>query len=300
MTRALLIRNPVARHRLSDVELAAIQVTADAAGWQLETVATARAGDATDLARQAAERGTEIVIVHGGDGTLNEVINGLTHTETAVAVLRGGTANVWAKETGTHKDPVQAMRAIVAGERRRIDLGRANGRYFVLMCGLGLDGAIVDRVGKRMKQRFGALAYIVAGVRTALGTKPWAANVDIDGTPAETALFWLLAGNTRSYGGVVQLTHRALIDDGLLDIAIMQRGNALRLLRDGLLVLLSRHERSPNVAYTRSARIEITTPAIPYQLDGEPCGYSPLTIECVPRALTVITPRTLTSPLFTP
>lgn len=302
--QALLVRNPIARHRLLDEQVAAIDAIARAAGWQLGHVVTDRAGAATVVARDAVTRGVNVLIVHGGDGTVNETLNGLARSSTALAVLRGGTANVWAKEIGVPKDPVKAMRLIVGGERRRVDLGRASAfdhepRYFLLMCGVGLDACIVENVGVRMKRRFGALAYIVAGVRTALGTKPWDAALTIDGETQSTPIFWLLAGNTRSYGGVVRLTHRATLQDGLLDVAIMHRGNALRLLRDGAMVLAARHERSPNIRYVRASAIEISSPSMPLQLDGEACGETPVRIDCVPAALEVIVPRGFRSPLFT-
>jgi YegS/Rv2252/BmrU family lipid kinase len=267
------------------------------AGWQIEAVDTAHAGHATELARDAASRGVDVVVVHGGDGTLNDAINGLAGTQTAVAILRGGTANVWAKEIRVPKDPVKAMRAIVAGERRRVDLGVANGRHFLLMCGVGLDAAIVGRVGSRMKRRLGAFAYLVAGVVAVLRTKAWAADVTIDDAH-EPSLYWLLAGNTRSYGGMVEITHGALADDGLLDIALMRRGGPLRVVADGVRVLLRRHERSSNVRYSRAHTLEITAHGIPVQLDGEACGETPLHIEVAPLALHVIVPGRLRSPLF--
>jgi YegS/Rv2252/BmrU family lipid kinase len=294
---ALLIRNPVARHALDDATLARAMDIARVAGWQIETVDTERAGHATPLARDAASRGVDVVIVHGGDGTLNDAVNGLAGTQTGVAVLRGGTANVWAKEARLPKDPVRAMRAIVAGERRRIDLGVANGRYFLLMCGVGLDAAIVARVGSRMKRRLGALAYIVAGVTAVFRTKAWQTDVAIDGS-AERSLYWLLAGNTRSYGGMVNITHRALADDGQLDVALMRRGGVPRIIADGVRVLLRRHDRSPNVRYTRARTLEIAAPGIPIQLDGEACGQTPLRLEVAPLALNVIVPSGLRSPLF--
>jgi len=296
--RALLIRNPIARHRLSNAQVSAMAAIALEAGWRLEHITTERAGDATGLARDAAARGYAAVIVHGGDGTVNEAVNGLADTQTALAVTRGGTANVWAKETRVPKDPVQAMQGIVRGERRRIDLGRANGRYFLLMAGVGLDARIVDNVGVRMKRRLGAASYMMAGAWTLMTTKPWRVRMIADGTPLETPLFWLLAGNTRSYGGVIELTHQAVVTDGRLDVALMRRGNALRLLRDGVLALLHRHERSPNVRYVFARELVIETEGVPVQLDGEACGETPVRISCVPAALTVITRRGLRSPLF--
>jgi diacylglycerol kinase (ATP) len=150
-----------------------------------------------------------------------------------------------------------------------------------------------------MKRRLGALAYIIAGVATALRTKPWPVRMTIDGDASQRSLYWMLAGNTRSYGGIVRITHRAVADDGLLDIALMRRGGVLHLIADGVRVLLRRHDRSPNVRYVRARGVDITTPGIPIQLDGESHGATPLRIEVVPLALAVIVPANLRSPLFT-
>ena len=298
MTTALLIRNPVSRTRLSDANLAAVIAVAVAAGWQIETISTERDGHATDLAREAAARGVDVVVVYGGDGTINEAINGLAGSETALAVMRGGTANVWAKETQCANDPVAAMRAIVSGVRRRVDLGRANGRYFLLMAGLGLDAAIVPRVGARTKRRLGALAYIIAGVPAALRTKPWRVHMIVDGAPTDTLLYFMLLGNTRSYGGVTNITYRAQADDGMLDLALMRRGGVLRLLLDGIRLLFRRHDRSPNVTYATVKSVDIETPGVPVQIDGEAFGETPMRFEIAPLALAVIVPRDLDTPLF--
>ena len=297
-TSALIIENPAARRALGEGKLRPVLDIATQAGWHIELTTTNHAGHATELARDAAARGVHVVIVHGGDGTLNEAVNGVTGSATAVAPLRGGTANVWAKEARFPKNPVDAMQAIVHGERRRIDLGRAGDRYFLLMAGVGLDALIVPRIGARMKKRAGAAAYIIAGVAAALRTKPWQADLSFDGEPAQTSLYWLLAGNTRSYGGLANLTHRALIDDGALDIALMRRGGAHRLLANGAQMLLKRHDRSANILYRRTRILDINTPGIPVQLDGEPHGETPIYIECIPAALDVIVPRGVVLPLF--
>jgi YegS/Rv2252/BmrU family lipid kinase len=217
--------------------------------------------------------------------------------------LRGGTANVWAKEAGFPKEAIASMRAIVAGRRRRVDLGRALGtggeRYFLLMCGIGLDAAIVPAVPAGWKRRLGALSYIIGGVIIIFRTKTWRCEMRIDGDTSEHALYWMLAGNTRSYGGLLNLTHQARADDGLLDIALMRRSGVHRVVLDGVRALFGRHARSANVRYVRARAVEIGTPAIPVQVDGEAHGTTPLRIEIAPLALNVIVPNDLQSPLFT-
>src|SRR5437588_6434197 len=145
-THAVLIHNPVSRAAASRDRLEDAVAAAHAAGWSVTIVPTDGPAHATAIARDAAAAGSDVIIVSGGDGTINEAVNGIAGTETALAVLPGGTANVWAKEIGVRKDPLAAMRQMLTGERRRIDLGRAGDRYFLLMAGIGLDGAVVARM----------------------------------------------------------------------------------------------------------------------------------------------------------
>lgn len=293
----MIIRNPASRRQLKPAQFEAAAGILRSAGWDVTTSITERAGHATVVAREAADQLVDVVVANGGDGTVNEVVNGLAGSETALGVLPGGTANVWAKEAGIPKDPSKAMRIIRDGERRRVDLGRANDRYFLLMAGVGLDAAIIPRVSPAWKRRVGAVAYIVAGIRTAIGTKPWSVRISIDGEEWETPLYWMLAGNTRNYGGLLNLTHRARMDDGLLDLALMKRGG-LHLVADGVRVLVGRHERSGNILYRQVHEISIQTPNVPLQLDGDRCGESPLTVTVAPSALTIITPRGRNLSLF--
>jgi YegS/Rv2252/BmrU family lipid kinase len=297
MTTCLLIRNPASRHSIPAERLQAVLARAREAGWQIEHVSTERHGQATEIARDAAARGVDVIVVHGGDGTLNETINGIAHTPTALAVISAGTANVWAHESHTPRDPLAAIAAIVRGERRRIDLGRAGDRYFLLMAGLGLDATIVPHVSPMLKRRLGATAYVIAGVITAFRTKPWRATMRIDGENRECWLYWMLVSNTRSYGGLADIMYRAKADDGLLDAGIMHRGG-LHLIADGIRLLFHRHDRSPNVDFMTARVVEVDTPGIPIQIDGELLGHTPMRFEVAPRALTVIVPAGLQSPLF--
>jgi YegS/Rv2252/BmrU family lipid kinase len=291
--RALIVRNPVARRQFDDAKLDGALAVARRSGWQIDVAQTRAAGEGIRLARAAAVDGVAVVIANGGDGTVNEVVDGIAGTDVALAVLPAGTANIWAKETAIPRDPVAAMRAIVSGERRRVDVGRAKaatgGRAFLLMAGVGLDGVVVRSASAGLKRRIGAAAYIVAGAAAAIRTKPWTAEITVDGVSASTRVYWMLAANTRNYGGLVEIAHRAVADDGLLDTAVMHRGG-LHLVPDAIRVFRKRIERSPNVDYAQSRSIEIATPGIPYQLDGEPCGETPLTLTIDPLALIAIVP----------
>jgi YegS/Rv2252/BmrU family lipid kinase len=299
LTNAVLVRNPVSRHTADEQTLAEVIAFGREHGWQIECHTSQFPGDMTALARRVADGGADVVLAHGGDGTINEVINGIAGTRTALGVLPAGTANVWAKEMRISRNPLTALQSMIEGDRHTIDLGRANGRYFLLMAGVGLDGEVIEHVTPRAKQRFGALSYVVAGVPAAVRTKPWQVRMHIDGDTVESALYWMVVGNTRSYGGFREITHRAVADDGKLDVAMMQRGGVFHLLADGARLFLRRHDRSPNVRYTQVTSIAVETPGLPVQVDGEPAGETPMLFEIAPQALTVIVPAGTRTPLLT-
>ena len=298
MTTCLVIRNPTSRRSLDDGRLNSAIDVARAVGWDVAISSTEQENHATDLARDAAARGIDVIIVHGGDGTINEAINGIAGTATALATLRGGTANVWAGEIHMDRDPVKAMRQIVHGERRRIDLGRADGRCFLLMAGIGFDADIVPGVNRRLKRWIGPFSYIVAGVIAVFRAKDRTARVLIDGEASEMHAYWMIVSNTRSYGGITDIMFRAEADDGLFDVGVMHRGGPWRMAADGVRVLLKRHERSRNIEYVTARAVDIETHGLRVQLDGELWGETPMHFEVWPQALTVIVPAGLETPLF--
>lgn len=300
MARCVLINNPVSRHSLTDDRLEAVLRIAREAGWDVTCTATQYRGHATEIARVHADDAADVVLVAGGDGTINEAVNGMmaSSRRAALAVLPGGTANVWAKETHMPKRPEAAMRAIITGQPRQVDLGRAGERYFLLMAGVGFDAEIVPRVSTRMKRWLGAAAYIVKGAPAAFRADTPEARYQLDGAVRKSPLFWMLIGNTRSYGGLIDISYRARADDGVLDVCMMYRGGVWRLLADGARLLRKRHDRSPNVDYICCRSVDVFTPGLPVQIDGEYAGKTPLRIDVAPLALTVIVPTGLRTPLL--
>jgi diacylglycerol kinase (ATP) len=294
--RALLVYNPAARRvpKLDRLRAAAGGV----AGWEIAIEPTEAPGHATELARRAAGDGFDAVIACGGDGTVNEVANGLAGSTTALAVVRGGTANVWAKEIHVPKQPARALRLLADSETRTIDLGRAGERYFLLMAGVGFDAAIVRELSGGLKKRLGAASYVIAGFRRALRYRAVDANIVADGEALVCRLYWALLGNTRSYGGLLNLTHMAKADDGRLELLVLSRGGLLRFAWLTFWVLLKRHQRRAGVLHRSIASLELQTAGLPVQIDGEYLGETPLRFSIAPAALHVIVPRGLKSPLF--
>jgi YegS/Rv2252/BmrU family lipid kinase len=286
---AILILNP--RAGLGARSRAVERVIAVAAelGWRIEVVETTGRGDATRLAAEAARAGHPIVLVAGGDGTINEVIQALAGTATAMGAIPLGTVNVWVRELGLPLDPAETVRELLLGQVRQIDLGRVNGRYFLLMTGLGFDAEAVRAVEGPVKRRFGPLAFFAAGAVAALWMRGSRLRVRADGRTFETDAVLVTIGNTRLWAGAVQITHRATAADGLLDVCIFPGHSLLTRLRHLLLVFIRRHEDDPEVTYLQVRELLVAArPSLPLHVDGEPLGTTPARVEVVPGALRVL------------
>ena len=301
--RALLILNPTARGAPPREWLREGIDALD--GWEATISQTESAGHAIELARDAAANGMDVVVACGGDGTVNEVANGLAGSQTAMAVVRGGTANVWSKEIKLPRKPADAVHLLSTGERRVVDLGRAvygggeNERYFLLMAGIGFDASIVRQASGALKRRLGAAAYLLQGARSVFSHRAVAVELLVDGAPLSSSLYWLLVGNTRSYAGLVSLTHQAAADDGRLDFCLLEQGGLPRIAWLLPWVLLRRHHQRAHVQYRSAESLEVRTAGLPVQMDGEYLTETPVRFEIAPRALQVIVPAGLRSPLFT-
>ncbi|MCJ7811393.1 MAG: diacylglycerol kinase family lipid kinase, partial [Dehalococcoidia bacterium] len=252
-------------------------------------------GDATAMAARAAQEGRSLVVVCGGDGTLNEAVNGLAGSQTPLAVIPAGTANVWAKEVGIPRQPIAALEVAVRGQARRMDLGwasaspGASGRYFFLMAGLGLDGSIAASLPLNVKRYLGATTYAIVAVRQSLRYWGQRVRLIVDDEPLDTRLLMMVVGNTRNYAGITQVTSRAYADDGLLDVCIFQGRHTLDIIFHALRVAAQTHLRASPVLYRRVRRLEVQSETpLPAQLDGDFYPGYPTIFEVVPAALTVM------------
>ena len=175
-------------------------------------------------AREAAERGDALVFVLGGDGTVRLAAGELAGSESALAVLPGGTANVWAKEAGIPHNLLKALDAHLNGQRVAMDLGRANGEPFLLMAGIGWDAQIAATVTPALKRRLGVLAYVLHGIpmlhRLRTANLAWEAE---DASAVE-GVGLVVVSNTRLYGGILTFSPEASARDGYWMPAFSRRG----------------------------------------------------------------------------
>jgi diacylglycerol kinase family enzyme len=302
--RLALIANPHAS-RFSGRQRDRV-VTALAAGHKVEVLQTAHPGQATALAGQAVASGVEVVAVLGGDGTVNEVVNGLRGSDAALGLLGGGRVNVLARGLGLPADPDRAAARLVellaAGARRRLTLGVAGDRCFVLNAGLGLGGAIVREVERRQraKQLYGDRAYLAAGLKALLvdhdRDHPHLTVHLPDGRPPLHGFFTLVGnGDPFTYLGrrPFRPTPQATWDGGL-DLLVGQT-MATRSLVRALTGMLSPHPRAgypglPVLQDIDGFSLESDIP-LPFQLDGEYVGdRTSVTFGCLRSALAVFAP----------
>jgi len=268
-------------------------------GWDVHPWYTETKGDSTRLARAAHDARSKVVIACGGDGTLNEVVQSLAGSSTALSVIPAGTANVWANESGFPRDPVKAALAIQTAEVVPADLGVANGRYFLLMGSLGFDALVAATVNPKLKKRVGAIAYAVQAAAEVRKLKRLKLDLRMDGRHTELEAMMVVIGNTRLYGGVLEITRNAIADDGFLDVCALDAEGVVDALRILYRVRRGKHVAARGVFYQRALEIEVVTPGIPVQIDGESFGETPTTFRVARGAARLVVPAGKANALFT-
>jgi YegS/Rv2252/BmrU family lipid kinase len=292
----VLISNPNAgrggRHRA--LEVARFRELLGERGIVVEVLSTSGPGDATLLAQSAAERGVREVIVSGGDGTINEALQGLVGRDVRIGIWPRGTANVLAHELNLPSRVDKAVEVIARGLSHRIYIGRANieatgeHRYFFLMAGVGLDASIVEAVRPRLKRRIGKGAFWYSGIGHLLRWQPVPFRIEVDEEMFEGT--FAAIGKAPHYGGGLSITPRARLDKPEFEVCVINSRSRLRYLR-----LLSRAMRAGvrpgthGIFFKRGTRVRATGDVL-VQVDGEIIGRPPMTFEIVPHPIEVITP----------
>ncbi len=269
-------------------------------GSRVELFATPGPNCAGELARSAAEAGCDLVLAAGGDGTINEAVNGIAGSRVNFGVLPSGTANVLANEIGLAGRPDRAARQLLEATPVRISLGYLErpgypGRYFVLMAGVGLDARIVYELDLNLKSRIGKLAYWHGGFRQFGRSMPrFTARVNGRDYSASFALIT----RVRNYGGDFEIARKIRLTDDDFEVVITQKHEWSHFLRFLGAVMTNRLDSTEGVAITRASCIAVSPPSgvkaderIHIQTDGENAGILPATIRTVPDALTILVPN---------
>ncbi|MFA5135210.1 MAG: diacylglycerol kinase family protein [Patescibacteria group bacterium] len=260
--------------------------------FRFETVMTKQAGDATQMARAAASS-NDVIVAVGGDGTVNEVVNGIAGTGTEFGIIPTGSGNDFAHLLGI-RTKHQAFRALARGTVRKIDLGQLNGeRYFINAAGVGFDGDVAARVRTFLKYSRGFVAYLLAVLRTLIAYRFSRVRVELDnGRVFEKQVLLVAACNGTTYGGGFYIAPSAKIDDSVLTVCIIDRASRLYILRCIPKILKGTHVSLGIVHTYTTTKLDITCeqPAAA-QVDGEVLPKSrTFSIKIIPAALSVLTP----------
>ena len=302
----LLIRNPVAgRRRQGLVDAVVHQLEAE--GWSVELLDTAAAGDARRLAESHEVDRYAVIAVAGGDGTINEVVNGLAARGEAaappLAIVPLGTANVLAHELGLGATASAITRTITSGRAVLVHPGQAIGpsengaapRCFSLMAGAGFDAKVVAGVSAPMKRRLGKAAYVWRSLIETRKYRPVRYAVEIDGTRYEAASVIVTRG--RHYAGPYVVAPKALLSDPLLHVCLFERWGRLHTLRFGLALLLGRLPTAGGyrVVAGRDVRVSVLNDAgevrrQPVQIDGDDAMTLPVSFSLSSGALRLLQP----------
>jgi diacylglycerol kinase family enzyme len=299
--RVLLVVNPVAR-TVSKPTLAVIE-KALSADFALEVAETKEQGHANELAAQAVDDGLDLVVVFSGDGTINEAVNALAGTETALGVLPGGATNVFVRALGLPTDPVECTGVLISkaldDEAFKLNLGRADGRYFAVNCGAGIDAAAMHRLEQRFpktRSRYERAAFRAVARELLVGYAGKAPDLEvrIDGRSAIPSLS-VMVGRTDPYTFYkehgLRMTPEATLETGL-DVLSVRRLNRRNVPRIAWQVFGSaRHTQGRDIDYTHDASHVLVTSskAFPVQVDGDSLGdHFRLEVELAREALWVV------------
>jgi diacylglycerol kinase (ATP) len=286
--RILVIFNPAARSERAGRLREKIQALDPRAVVRL----TGCPGDAAAMAANAVREGYQTIVAAGGDGTINEVVNGLAGSDVTLGLLPLGTMNVYAAELRIPSDKLRRCWEIIqAGHVRRVDLAQANGHCFVQLAGVGFDAQAVAGVDWQAKKSFGPLSYLISAAKVATLKPPRLRIESEDGSEQEGS--FVLVGNGRYYGGRVAVFKQAVIDDGKLDVLVFKNLGYLDIIRYLQCILMGTHLSLPDVEYFQTRRMTVSSASgddVPFEADGELVGYVPVTFQIAHRSLKVLTP----------
>ncbi|HXX58244.1 MAG TPA: diacylglycerol kinase family protein [Thermodesulfovibrionales bacterium] len=289
----LLIANPAARRASSrSIEKAAALFRSK--GYEVTISLTRQRGEAEELAKKASRDRLSLVVAAGGDGTFNEVVNGLAYTDTPMAILPMGTTNVLAKELGIPEILEGAVARAIKGSGRSVSLGKITAnhppsgsvtRYFCLMAGIGFDGEAVYRFRSSLKRYSGRAAYVLSGLKTLLSYAPEPLLFSVDGNSRRG--YSAIVGKASRYGGNFQVTPDAALTDPHFHLVIMEGKKRRDVLRYVCGIVAGGHLGFRDISYLKADAIRIEGRAA-VQVDGDYLGFTPAEITVAPQAVKLV------------
>ena len=258
-------------------------------GLDLTPSPTEPDGNVTLQVRELLTQSPDLIVAWGGDGTINEIVNGMFGSAVPLGIIPGGTANLLARELKLSRRPPDSIRIIAQGQTKKISVGQANNRYFLLMVGIGFDSAVIRNVDRSLKRRFGKFAFGVSALNTARSYEYPRFKVK---TPEreEECVFAVIC-NAKEYAAYFILTPLADIFDEYFHVCLFKDSGFGNMSRYVMHALRRQHDKLQSVELFRTTELEVTGPSeIAVQADGELIGYLPMKFQIHPRSLTIFCP----------
>ncbi|GAB4553321.1 MAG: YegS/Rv2252/BmrU family lipid kinase [Pleurocapsa sp.] len=293
---ACLIFNPVAGQTDSKSDLEKIKMLLSSE-IDLDVRLTTPEINGDRLAREAIQRQVESIIVSGGDGTISAVADAVVGTAIPLGIISRGTANALANALGISENLAVACQTILDGHTRTIDTAKCNGSPMVLLVGIGFEAEAMENVDRQAKDRFGMLAYVLAGLQQLTNWEEFDAEIETDkGVFNISAAAITIANAAPKTSILAHGTAKIVADDGLLDITIVAPKNNLGSLVAAYdlcqFALNNEPAQHDNISYLQSKRVRVSTnPSQKIVADGEIIGTTPIEVECVPQSLIVYVPK---------
>ncbi|WP_100489228.1 diacylglycerol kinase [Sporolactobacillus pectinivorans] len=294
MKKARIIYNPTSGRELAKRNIAYILDRLEDAGYEASAYATKSKGDATKGARKAVRRKFDLVIAAGGDGTINEVINGLAEKEfrPKLGVLPLGTTNDFARAVNIPRDIVKACDVLCAGYDMPIDIGKVNDHYFINIAGAGKLTELTYDVPSKLKTILGQMAYFIKGIEMLPSLRPTNVTIHYDDRTFSGDIMLFLVSNTNSVGGFERLAPDACLNDGMFDLVILKATNLADFIRLASLAARGEHMKDPKVIYAQASRVRIETDEkMQLNIDGEYGGDLPGEIVNLYQHLHLMVPK---------
>jgi YegS/Rv2252/BmrU family lipid kinase len=286
--RALIIFNPVAGYFPSR-RLTRVCQSLSWLGVEVTIRETAYRGDAEAFAVAASSKDCDVVVAAGGDGTINEVANGLAGSHLPLAIIPLGTANVLAEEIKMCMDAPSIARTIAAGETQTVTIGRINGRRFLMMAGIGFDAHVVANINRPVKQAVGKLAYVGQTLISAFTFSGSPYLVTVDGVSCEAAS--AVIANGRSYGGRYTCAPEARLEDPEFHVCLFLNAGPWNTLRYCSAIVLGRIDRLSDIKIVRGSHITVKgADGEPVQCDGDITSHLPLSAYADRDTLNLVMP----------
>jgi diacylglycerol kinase (ATP) len=263
------------------------------AGADWDVNITKKRGDGTKYAREAVEDGADVVVVHGGDGSVMEVAAGLMGTNVPMAIVPGGTANVMSRELGIPPDLLEACTLIVNRQAyvRKVDMGRVGSHHFLLRVGMGLEAAMIETADREMKDRLGLLAYAFSALQELASPQIAKYHFILDGQEAESEGLACLVANSGNIGAAgISIVPGMDVSDGMLDVIVVTKSDLPSLIALAASVVGGLNN-TPALQHWRVKKVSIRSePSQNVQVDGEILEKTPVDIEVIPHAVKIIVP----------